>query len=265
MTTSDMSNAQLMFIKKHIREKRLIRLYQLLILIGFIGLWQLSASLEWIDPFIFSSPSRVVKTIIDMTKSGKLFYHLGITLFETLVSFVIGTVLGIIIAMILWWFKKVSKTLEPYLVVLNSMPKTALAPILIVWLGNNMKSILFTAVSLSIIVTILNIYTGFCQVDSEKLKLITTFGGKRSHMLTKVVIPANYANIVNVMKVNIGLSLIGVIIGEFLAAKAGLGYLIIYGSQTFKLDWVMMSMILLALLATLFYEGITLLEKHLFH
>ncbi|PKM49929.1 MAG: sulfonate ABC transporter permease [Firmicutes bacterium HGW-Firmicutes-7] len=255
------SQAQHDFMKHQHQQKIWISIYQLLILISFLGIWELAANMKWIDPFIFSSPTRVVTTFVDMLLKGSLLNHIGITLYETLVSFTLGSFLGILIAIILWWCEKVAKTLEPYLIVLNSLPKTALAPIIIVWLGNTTKSIIFTAISVSIIVTIINVYYGFSQVDVEKIKLIRTFGGQKGAILSKVVIPANYANIISTMKVNIGLSLIGVIIGEFLVARAGLGYLIVYGSQIFKLDWVMMSLIILGILATVLYEVILLIEK----
>ncbi|PKM93742.1 MAG: sulfonate ABC transporter permease [Firmicutes bacterium HGW-Firmicutes-1] len=255
------SQAQYDFIKMQHQQKIWIKVYQFFILIGFLGLWELAADLRWIDPFIFSSPMRVITTFLNMLLKGSLLKHIGITLYETLVSFILGGTFGILIAVILWWCERVAKTLEPYLIVLNSLPKTALAPIIIVWLGNTTKSIIFTAISVSIIVTIINVYYGFLQVDVEKIKLIRTFGGHKRDILSKVVIPANYANIISTMKVNIGLSLIGVIIGEFLVAREGLGYLIVYGSQVFKLDWVMMSLIILGILATILYEVILIIER----
>ncbi len=255
------SQAQNDFIKNQRYQKIEIKCYQILIIILFLGLWELAADQKWIDAFIFSSPARVAKTALDMLLKGSLLKHIGITLYETLLSFTLGSLSGIVIAILLWWWDKLAKTLEPYLIVLNSLPKTALAPIIIVWMGNTTKSIIFTAVTVSIIVTIINVHYGFSQVDEEKLKLIRTFGGQKKDLLSKVVLPANYANIISTMKVNIGLSLIGVIIGEFLVAKAGLGYLIVYGSQVFKLDWVMMSLIILGLLATLLYQLILIIER----
>lgn len=258
---SNISREQLEYVKHKIREKRLITLYRLILLVLLIFIWEYAAYVKWIDPFIFSSPSRVWNSFYEMFINGSIFFHVGVTVYETLLSFLLGTLLGIIVALILWWNDKIAKTLEPYLVVLNSLPKTALAPILIVWLGNSVKSIIIIALTVSIVVTILNVFNGFINVDEEKIKLIKTFGGKKMDVLLKVIIPANYPTILSTMKVNIGLSLIGVIIGEFLVARAGLGYLIVYGSQVFKLDWVMMSLIILALLATILYEAIVIIEK----
>ena len=144
---------------------------------------------------------------------------------------------------------------------LNSLPKSALAPMIIVWLGNNVKAIIVTAISVGVFGTILNIYTSFAETDSDKILLIQTLGGSRKNILTKVVLPASLKTIISNMKVNIGLSLVGVIIGEFLAAKAGLGYLIIYGSQVFKMDWVAMSIVILCILSVILFKIVDFIEK----
>nr|WP_310604899.1 ABC transporter permease [Anaerosporobacter sp.] len=212
-----------------------IRMAQILILIIFLGVWELTTRIGIIDSFVFSSPSRVIKCICTMAADGSLFRHIGITLFETFVSFSLVIILGLLIAIILWWNDSVSKVLEPYLVILNSLPKSALAPVFIVWLGNNMKTIIIAAISVAVFGSIITLYTDFKEVEEDKIKLIRTLGGTKKDILLRVVIPSNIPSIISVMKVNIGLALVGVIIGEFLAAKAGLGYLIIYGSQVFRL------------------------------
>ena len=192
---------------------------------------EITARLGILNSFVFSSPSRVGKTIIEMTASGQLLYHVGITLLETMVSFALVNAIGLIIVVIFRWNNNISKVLEPYLIVLNSLPKSALAPVFIVWLGNNMKTIIVAAISVAVFGTIINLYSDFKSVEEDKIKLIYTLGGKKRDVLIKVILPANIPSIISQMKVNIGLSLVGVIIEEFLAAKAGLGYLIIYGSQ----------------------------------
>jgi len=249
------------YIRKYLSNCRRIRVFQITIFILFIGIWELGADVGFFDAFVFSSPSRVVKTIYDMGKSGILFYHFGITLAETLLSFLFVNIFGITIAVLLWWNNNVSKVLEPYLVVLNSLPKSALAPVFIVWLGNNMKTIIIAAISVSVFGTIITLYTDFKSVEEDKIKLIYTLGGTKKDVLRRVVLPSNIPSMISLMKVNIGLSLVGVIIGEFLAAKAGLGYLIIYGSQVFKLDYVIMSIILLCILAVVLYKALSLLEE----
>jgi NitT/TauT family transport system permease protein len=179
----------------------------------------------------------------------------------TVVGFVLGTVIGTLGAALLWWNKFLSAVLAPYLVVLNSLPKTALAPILIVWIGNNVRSVIVTALLISVIVSILTILNGFLHVDPEKVKLMETLCGKKSQTLFKLIIPANIPTIISAMKINVGLSLVGVIVGEFLVAQAGLGYLIIYGSQIFRMDWVMLSIIILCVMAAVLYQLIVMLEK----
>jgi NitT/TauT family transport system permease protein len=196
-----------------------------------------------------------------MAMDGSLFYHIGITLFETLASFALVNIIGIIFAIIIWWNDSIAKVLEPYLIVLNSLPKSALAPVFIVWLGNNMKTIIVAAISVALFGTIITLYSDFKAVEEDKIKLIYTLGGKKKDVLYKVIIPSNIPSMISLMKVNIGLSLVGVIIGEFLAAKAGLGYLIVYGSQIFRLDWVIMSIVILCVIATGLYKLLSFFEN----
>lgn len=256
-----MSPIQVSYMKHMKRVQYAITAVRFLLLIGFIVLWEIAARFKWIDSFIFSSPSRIVKTFLQMAANGSIFYHSAVTMLETGVSFALIVVLGIGTAVLLWTSKSISSVLEPYLVLLNSLPKSALAPMIIVWLGNNPKAIIVTAVSVAIFGTVLNIYTSFAETDKDKIRLIQTLGGSRAAVLTKVVLPASLKTIISNMKVNIGLSLVGVIIGEFLAAKAGLGYLIIYGSQVFKMDWVAMSIVILCIISVILFKIIDLIEK----
>lgn len=257
----DVSAAHKAYVRKHVLKKRRIRIYQIIILAGFIAFWEISTHIGIVDAFIFSNPSGVIKTIINMLQGGELLYHIGITLLETLISFTIVNVFGILVAVILWWNNSISKVLEPYLIVLNSLPKSALAPLFIVWLGNNMKTIIVAAVSVAIFGTIISLYSDFKTVEEDKIKLIYTLGGNKKDVLFKVVLPSNIPSMISQMKVNIGLSLVGVIIGEFLAAKSGLGYLIIYGSQVFKLNWVIMSIVILSIIASGLYKTLSYFEK----
>ena len=256
------SPAQKQYLLRVKREKNLIRVSSPLLFLGFLILWEISARLGWIDSFIFSSPSEIWLTFLRMLKDQSLFTHIGITLAETLVSFVFTVLLGIGTAVLLWACPRLSRVLEPYLVVLNSLPKSALAPLLIVWLGANIRTIIVAGISVAIFGSIINLYTGFREVDPEKLKLIQTLGGSKKDELTKIVLPSSVPLILSVMKVNIGLCLVGVIIGEFIGARQGLGYLIIYGSQTFKLTWVLMSIVILCVIAMGLYATLDLIEKH---
>ena len=234
---------------------------RILIFVVFFALWEIAADLGWIDDFIFSSPSRMFRCMLSMAADGSLYGHLSITLLETIVSFLLVIGFTLLITILLWISPSVSKTVEPYLVVLNSLPKSALAPLLIVWLGGNYKTIIVTGMSVAIFGSILSLYTDFMEVSSEKLKLIETLGGTRKDILCKILIPANIPSLLSIMKVDIGLCLVGVIIGEFIASRKGLGFLIIYGSQVFKLDWVLMSIIILCLIAIGLYVLIHGVEK----
>lgn len=257
----DISEKQRGFIHSCIRQKRRVRMLQISIFIVFLAVWEAATHLGLVDPFIFSSPSRMVRCFAELSADGSIYYHIGVTLFETFISFFLIMFVGILAAILLWWNHTVAKVCEPYLVVLNSLPKTALAPVFIVWLGNNMKTIIVAAVSVAVFGSIITLYTAFCSVEEEKVKLIRTLGGNRIDILKYIVLPGNAHTIVSNMKVNIGLSLVGVIIGEFLAANAGLGYLIVYGSQVFKLDYVILSIVILCIVATGLYKGLEAVEK----
>ena len=248
---TDLSPAQKKYLT-HIRhEKYLIRISRIFLFLGFLLLWEISAREEWIDSFIFSSPSAIGQTFLHMIQDQSLFAHIGITLMETLISFAFVVLLGIGTAVLLWACPKLSKILEPYLVVLNSLPKSALAPLLIV-----------AGMSVALFGSVINLYTGFRGADPEKLKLIRTLGGTKKDELTKIVLPSSVPLILSIMKVNIGLCLVGVVIGEFIGARCGLGYLIIYGSQTFKLTWVLMSIVILCVIAMVLYAMLDLIEKY---
>ena len=256
-----MSSYQHAYLLSIQRQRRMILLTQILLCVLFVLSWEISTRKGLLNDFIFSSPSRIYRAFQIMLFDGSLMHHVGITLFETFLSFFIVLVMGISLSMLLWWNKYISNVLEPFLITLNSLPKTALAPIFIVWLGNNMKTIIVCAISLAIFGTIISLTSHFNQMDSDKLLLIRTLGGTKKDILEKVIIPGSIPNIISNMKVNIGLCLVGVIIGEFLAANEGLGYLIVYGSQVFKLDWVLMSIVILCIMAAVLYMMINLVEK----
>ena len=250
--------------KKYLKKVKLrkieIFVTQILIVVVFILLWEILAQKGKIDSFITSQPSRILETFMNLS-SNNLLEHLRITLIETLVGFSLGTILGSVIAIILWWSPFISKVSEPFLVILNSLPKVALGPVIIIWVGAGMPAIIVMALSISLIVTILDILNGFLHTDKEKIKMAKTFNANKFQILTKIIIPSNIPTFFNTLKVNIGLSLVGVISGEFLVSKGGLGYLIVYGGQVFQLDLVMTSVIILAIVAALMYESIVLLQK----
>lgn len=257
----DVSSAQVDYLNTLKKQKRIIRISRILVLLLFLGLWEAAASFGFIDAFIFSSPSRVSGTFYRMLLDKTIFLHAGITVLETLISFLLVIMIGILFAVILWLSSKAAEITEPFLVILNSLPKSALAPLLIVWLGANMRTIIVAGISVALFGTIINLYTSFRESDADKLKLIYTLGGTRKDALFKVVLPSNIPAIISNAKVNIGLSLVGVVIGEFIGARRGLGYLIIYSSQVFQLDTLIMAIVILCIIALLLYSFIGYIEK----
>lgn len=258
---SQISGNQKQFLKRQQHEKNMVRLARALIFLAFLTFWQLSASFGIADPFIFSSPLLLVETFLSMCAEQALFSHIGITLAETLISFFFVVLLGLLVSIALWAFPGLSRVLEPYLVVLNSLPKSAMAPLLIVWFGANMRTIIIAGMSVAVFGSVISLYSGFRETDPDKLKLIYTLGGTKKDALRRVILPASIPLILSVMKVNIGLCLVGVIIGEFIGARQGLGYLIIYGSQVFKLSWVILSIVILCVIAMALYGILQFLER----
>lgn len=257
---SEYSQSRSQYLKQKQRRKILVLAVQISILIVFLTLWEILANVGIIDSFIASQPSRIIKTFANLS-SNHLMLHLGVTCYETIIGFLLGTVGGSLIAILLWWSPFLSKVSEPYLVILNSLPKIALGPIIIIWVGAGTPAIIVMALAISLIVTIMEMLNGFLSTDKELLKMAQTFGANKWTLLTKIVLPSNFPTLINSLKINIGLSLVGVIAGEFLVSKAGLGYLIVYGGQVFQLDLVMASVIILSVFAAVLYQLVLLLEK----
>ena len=243
------------------KKRRRVLLWQVGLLLALFGLWQLTTSTGLSDGFLVSSPSRMWSTFLSLCRGGELLRHIGISCLETVVGFTAGTLLGTAIAVAMWWWEKLARVLDPYLVVLNALPKTALGPIFIVWMGAGMGSIIVMTLAISLIVTILTMYQGFMTTDPEKLRLMRTLGASRRQILWMLVFPANLPTLFSTLRVNVGLSWVGVIMGEFLVSRAGLGYLIVYGSQVFNMDLVMTSVLILALAAVVMYQLVLRVEK----
>ena len=258
-----MSKDHLEYIKKVKKELISITIFRIAILVIFIALWEILAQLKILDPFLTSSPSRILASLISFIKAGTLLSHILITCYETILGFTLGTILGAIIAIILWASPFVSKVLDPYLVVLNALPKVALAPIVIFWVGNGMTAIIVIALLISIVTTIITVLTGFNEVDKGKLKLMETLQATKFQILKYLVFPANIQVIISALKINVGLSWVGVIMGEFLVARKGLGFLIVYGGQISQLDMVMMSIVILSIIAFIMYKAVSKLEDKL--
>ena len=251
--------------KKYLKKKSLYKTtviaIQISILAIIILLWEILAKLNIIDTFILSCPSRIIKTIADLYSSGKLFYHIRTTLGEALLGFLIATAGGYLIAILLWSNSFLRKVLDPYIVVLNSLPKIALGPIIIIWVGVGTPAIITMDILIMIVISIITMLNAFLQIDESKILLLKSMGANNFQILTKLIIPNTLPEFVSLLKINVGLTWVGTIMGEYLVSRAGLGYLIIYGSQIFNLDLVMTGTILLCILATLMYFVIVIIEK----
>ncbi|MEF2967303.1 ABC transporter permease [Paenibacillus sp. M1] len=242
---------------------RLVLATQLFILAACIGLWEIAGRLRWVDVLIFSYPSKVGRQIVKDALNGELWPHLAMTVGETAVGFILGTLIGTLLAVLIWWSPFLSRVLDPYMVVFNSMPKVALGPIFIVLFGAGFTAIVVTTLSITVIVTTLVVYNAFNEVDSNLIKVIRTFGGNRRDIFLKAILPASFPAIVSTLKVNVGMAWVGVIVGEFLVAKIGLGYLIVYGFQVFNFTLVLSSLVIIAVVATAMYQLVVYVERKL--
>ena len=264
--------------KRFIRKKKitsiLVHLVQILLIVSLIVIWELLAKYEVINTFISSSPSRIVNTIIknnninneETTKDKeiatlKLFHHIWTTIHETLISFGIGTLIGIVVAIVLWYSNFLYRIFDPYLTIINSLPKVAIGPIIIIYFGANIKSIIIMALLISVIVTIITVYNGFISTDQNRINLLKSFKASKRQIFRYVILPSSYPTIISSLKINISMTLIGVIMGEFLVSKEGIGYLITYGSQVFNLNLVMSGIVILLIVSYLMYLIVSYIEK----
>ena len=258
---NDFSYPHLLYLKKIKRKNYFVYFMRFAIFVLLLGLWELFASIGVIDSFITSYPSKIFLTIKDLFLYNNLLYHIGVTLYETMLGFLIAVFLGYLIALVLWWSEKLRRILEPYIVVLNSLPKIALGPIIIVWCGSGGRAIIFMAVLIGIIVAVITMLNGFNATDKNKILLLKSMGANKLQILLKLVVPGSLPTLISMLKISVGMAWVGSIMGEYLVSRAGLGYLIIYGGQVFKLDLVMASTVVLCLLAALMYALVAMLEK----
>lgn len=259
--SKNFSKEHLLYLKKQKRARVLVILSRIALLVLLLGIWELLADLEVVNPFITSSPSRIFKTIGTLYTENTLFYHIGVTLGETLAGFFIAVAAGYAIALLLWWSDILRKILEPYIVVLNSLPKIALGPLIIIWCGTGAKAIVVITVMIGIIISIMNMLNGFIATDKNKILLLQSMGATKRQILCKLVIPSSLPSFISMLKINVGMAWIGSIMGEYIVSKAGLGYLIVYGGQVFKLDLVMAATVILCALAGIMYFMVAFLEK----
>ena len=258
---STYSNEHKEYLKKIKKNKIIVLFFQLFIIIFFLSIWEYASNNGLINTFLASSPSKVYKTLLSLIKANNLLKHIYATTYEVLISFILASIMGFIIASLFWFNKTIAKVFDPYLTILNSLPKVALGPLIIIWIGANTNSIIFMALMISLFITIINIYSGFTDVDNYYITLLRTLNATKLQIFTKLIVPSNKKNIINCLKVNISMSLIGVVMGELLVSKEGLGYLIMYGSQVFNINLVITGVVLLAFLSYLMYFIISYIEK----
>lgn len=252
-------------LKKYIKNKKIftakVIFTQFFILILFITLWEILAQYNVINTFLCSSPSKIIKTLLTLWKNNDLFIHIWITTKEIIISFILGSFLGIFMAAMLWWNDFLAKVLDPYLTILNSLPKVSLGPLIIIWAGANQKSIIIMALLISVISTIISVYNGFKNTNKNYIKLLESFNANKFQIFFNIILPANKNTIISSLKINLSLTFVGIIMGELLVSKQGIGYLINYGSQVFNTSLVMTGIILLGILTTILYFSILFFEK----
>ncbi len=250
------------YVKRLKTDKFVVIFFRIFVLVAFLGIWELLTYTKVLDPFFVSSPSRIFKQIGIMATNGTLWSHTWITLYETIIGFVIATVAGYLIAVLLWWNEKVRRVFEPYIVVLNSLPKIALGPVIILWVGAGTPAIILMCVLICIVITTMSMLSAFLSVEEGKILLLKSMNANKFQILFKLILPNSIPDFVSVLKINVGMSWVGSIMGEYLTSKAGLGYLIVYGGQIFKIDLVMASTLILCILAYGMYFLVSLLERH---
>ena len=250
------------YLSKIKREKLFVSFFRFLIIFIFIIGWEILARLDIINTFTFSSPSLIIKTFMELLRNGTLFSHIGITLYEVILCFFLATIIGLLFAALLWFIPILSKIIDPYLTVLNSLPKVSLGPLIIIWVGASINSIIFMSLLISTFITIINIYNGFISTNKNYIILLKSFGANKWQIFRNVVFPCNIQTIISALKINISMNLIGVIMGELLVSKKGIGYLIMYGSQVFNINLVITGVVILGIISYLMYFVIDKFEKN---
>ncbi len=249
------------YLKQLKKRKRLIYVTQLSIVFILFLIWELLARFHLINTFLFSSPSSIISTISNLINSNNFLNHILVTLYEILISCLLSFGIGFLLATLFWWNDFLAKVFDPYLTILNSLPKVALGPLIIIWVGASTNSIVVMSLMISLFITIINLYTFFKNTDKSYITLLKSMNARKSQIFTKVVLQANKKNIINTMKVNVSMNLIGVIMGELLVSKMGIGYLIMYGSQVFNINLVITSVFVLAIISSILYYVINYFEK----
>lgn len=231
------------------------------LLIGLILLWEAGSRVGLIDPFFFSSPSQIVRTAVIKWQSGQLWRDIVYTGSSTLLGFVLGTVAGSAIGLLFWFSRRVALVAEPWMIVLNALPKLALAPVLVIWFGIGFSSKVVLAFLMTVVVAAMSAYGGVQSVDPALETLMISLGAKRRQVFTRLVVPSAMPSVITGLRVNIALAMAGSIVGEFIASDRGLGRMIVYAGTTFDLKLVWVGVVVLSIVSVLMYAGVVLLEN----
>ena len=240
-----------------------ILLVQAAILLGVLGLWEAAASNGWIDAFFWSQPSAIFRTMIIFFTAGDAWTDIGFTFRSTVLGFLIGTVAGSLLGLSFWWSRNYAAIVQPYLICFESIPKLALAPLVILVFGLGLASKVVIATALTLVVSTLTTSAGVKALDQDQERLFYSLGASRLQVFRKLVIPACLPWVISVLRVNIGLALTGAIVGEFIASQHGLGRAILYAGQTYDIALVWVAVLVLSTLAVVMYATVSWIERTL--
>jgi NitT/TauT family transport system permease protein len=234
---------------------------QIGILIGVVTLWEVGANAGWIDAFFWSQPSAIVHTMTIFFTTGDAFTDIAFTFRSTLLGFLIGTVAGSALGLSFWWSRNYAAIVQPYVICFESLPKLALAPLIVLVFGIGLASKVAIATALTLVVSTLTTYAGVKAVDPDNEKLFYSLGATRLQVFRKLVVPSCLPWIISVLRVNIGLALTGAVVGEFIASQHGLGRAILYAGQTYDIALVWVAVAVLSTLAVIMYVTVSWLER----
>jgi NitT/TauT family transport system permease protein len=236
---------------------------QIGILAGIVALWEIAAETGVIDAFFWSQPSAIFHTLTIFFTTGEAFTDIGFTFRSTILGFFIGTCAGSALGLSFWWSRNYAAIVQPYIICFESLPKLALAPLIVLVFGIGIASKVAIATALTLVVSTLTAYAGVKAVDADGEKLFYSLGATRAQVFRKLVIPSCLPWIISVLRVNIGLALTGAIVGEFIASQHGLGRAILYAGQTYDIAIVWVAVFVLSTLAVIMYVTVSWIERWL--
>jgi NitT/TauT family transport system permease protein len=236
---------------------------QILAVVGFFLLWEAAVRWGWLSGFLVGQPSGVLRNLISSIANGSLFADTGYTIFEAILGFAFGTVIGSVIGLALWYSVFVARLVEPFIAAINSVPKIALAPIIILWFGTGLLSKVALAISLTSIVALITAYQAAKDADKDLQALLFSMGASKQHIFKRVIAPSTLPAIIATFRINIGFALVGAVVGEFISSQHGLGHVIYVASSLYDLNTVWAGLFTLMLVGFLFYHLVEVTERWL--